>query len=137
MARYNSSGWHGQSQRHRQAKMTGSSPKVVDLKRYSGTWKQTKVTNEPIFQRGCEKVTATYTPIRNGRIKVTNRCYKKGRKVSKITGTARSVSKSNKKLKVSFFPPFEGKYKITKLNPSYTKATVKSGRTTWQLEKVK
>jgi apolipoprotein D and lipocalin family protein len=136
MAKYSGSGWRFQSQRHREARLTGSSPKIVDLKKYSGTWKQTSVKNEPYFQRGCEKVTATYKPIKDEKIKVTNRCYKKGEKVKKIIGTARSVSKSNKKLKVSFFPPFEGDYKIVKINPTYTKATVKSGKTVWQLQKV-
>jgi apolipoprotein D and lipocalin family protein len=138
MAKYNGSGWHKQSSRHSDAKKYGkANPSTIDLKRYSGTWKQTSVKNEPIFQKGCEKVTATYTPIKKGKIKVTNRCYKKGKKVGKITGTARSISKSNKKLKVSFFPPFEGNYKITKINPNYTKARVKSGKTTWELQKVK
>jgi len=135
MARYKGSGWHKQSARHSNARKYGRAD-VVDLGRYAGTWEQKKVVNEPIFQRGCEKVTATYTPIKKGKIKVTNRCYRKGKRVGKIVGTARSVSKNNRKLKVSFFPPFEGDYNIAKINPSYTKATVKSGKTTWQLKKV-
>ena len=113
------------------------SPETINLGRYAGTWEQKKVVNEPIFQRGCQRVTATYTPISKGRIKVTNRCYKKGKLSSKIVGTARSVSKNNRKLKVSFFPPFEGDYNIKKINPSYTKATVKSGKTRWELKKIR
>lgn len=131
-------GWHGERIRHSQARRFGrATPKVVDLKKYSGTWEQTKVVNEPSFQRGCEKVTASYTPLAGGKIKVTNRCYKKGERVNKIVGSARSVSKNNKDLKVTFFPPFEGDYKITKLNPSYTRAVVKSGNTRWYLNKIK
>jgi len=130
-------GWHKQSGRHRQAKITGKSPKIIDLNKYAGTWQQVKVRNEPSFQRGCEKVTATYTPINKEKIKVTNRCYKKGERVEKITGTARTVSKNNKKLKVSFFPPFEGDYNIKKVNKNYTRAVVTGGGTTWTLKKVK
>lgn len=133
MARYSGSGWHNQSVRHSNARKYGSAtPKVIDLKRYMGTWKQISVKNEPIFQRGCKKVTAKYRLLTNGKVEVINTCD--GRK---IVGTARSVSKNNKKLKVSFFPPFEGNYHITKLNPNYTRARVRSGKTVWELQKVK
>jgi len=135
MARYSGSGWHRQSKRHSNAKKYGKAD-FVNLGRYAGTWEQKKVVNEPIFQRGCERVTATYTPMSKGRIKVTNRCYRKDKPVKKIVGTARSVSKNNRKLKVSFFPPFEGDYNIKKINPSYTKAIVKSGKVRWELQKV-
>jgi apolipoprotein D and lipocalin family protein len=136
MARYSGSGWHRQSKRHSNAKKYGKAD-FVNLGRYAGTWEQKKVVNEPIFQRGCERVTATYTPMSKGRIKVTNRCYRKDKPVKKIVGTARSVSKNNRKLKVSFFPPFEGDYNIKKINPSYTKAVVKSGKVRWELKKIR
>lgn len=133
MAHYSNKGWHKQSIRHSNARKYGSAtPKVIDLKKYMGTWKQISVKNEPIFQRGCKKVTAKYRLLPNGKVEVTNTCD--GRK---IVGTARSVSKNNKKLKVSFFPPFEGNYHITKLNPSYTRARVRSGKIVWELKKEK
>lgn len=132
-------GWYGEKTRHSQAKKYGkATPKKVNLSRYAGTWKQTSVRNEPFFQRGCEEVTSTYTPISKSKIKVTNRCYDgKGKLKKKITGTARSVSEDNKSLKVSFFPPFEGDYEIKRLSPDYKRAVVSSGKTTWTLKKVK
>lgn len=128
-------GWFKESLRHSNAKRFGNANKI-DLKRYAGTWKQTKVTNQPSFQRGCEEVTATYTPMKDGRIKVTNKCYKKGKLNNQISGTARSVSDNNKKLKVSFFPFVEGDYNIKKINKDYTRATVQSGKTKWELKKI-
>lgn len=103
--------------------------KKVDLKRYAGTWRQQSVKNEPWFQRGCKRVTATYRVKKDGTVAVTNRCD--GRV---IRGVARSVSKDNRRLKVDFGFPFpEGDYVIKSVNPSYTRAVVKGGRTEWVL----
>lgn len=139
------SGWHNDNIRHQNAKLFGVAgglysknlPDKVDLGKYAGKWEQVKVVNEPFFQRGCEKVVAIYKPMPDGRIKVINKCYSKGQDVRKIEGTARSVNKRNTKLKVQFFPFIEGDYNIKELNPSYTKAKVTGGRTTWYLKKIK
>lgn len=104
----------------------------VDLNKYAGTWRQVSVKNEPWFQRGCKDVTAKYELNKDGTVKVTNTCD--GRK---IVGRARSVSEDNRHLKVSFgfsFP--EGDYRIVKIDKAYRNATVKGGKTTWQLRKV-
>jgi hypothetical protein len=103
--------------------------KKVDLKKYSGTWRQESIKNEPWFQKGCEDVTAKYTFQKDGTVKVVNSCD--GRKVE---ANARSVSKDNRRLKVDFGFPFgEGDYVIKSVNPSYTRAVVKGGKTEWTL----
>ena len=129
-------GWHKESQRHSMASRIGKAPKVVDLEKYQGTWKQVGIRNEPFFQKGCGEVKAKYKLNPDGTMKVINKCKIDG-KTREIEGTARSVSKNNKKLKVSFFPFIEGNYNIKELNKSYTKAKVTGGGTTWYLEKEK
>jgi lipocalin len=104
----------------------------VDLSRYAGTWEQESVENEPWFQRGCKDVTANYKLNRGGTVKVTNTCDGK-----KIEGTAKSVSRDNRKLEVSFGPFQRGEYNIAKVNKDYTRAVVKSGKTTWVLRRKK
>jgi apolipoprotein D and lipocalin family protein len=126
-------GWHFESYRH---SLAAKGVKTVDLKRYAGTWRQKKVINEPWFQKGCQDVTATYKLRKDGKVDVINKCQKDG-KIQVAKGIARSVSQDNKKLKVGFFPfgLFEGNYEIVELNPNYTQATVKSGKTVWTLER--
>jgi len=133
MSKYSGSGWHKQSIRHSNARKYGkATPTKIDLKKYMGTWKQLSVEPTPFFQRGCKKVKAKNRLLPKGKVEVINTCDGK-----KIVGTARSVSPDNKKLKVSFFPPFEGDYNIVKLNPSYTRATIKGGKYKWELQKEK
>jgi hypothetical protein len=105
--------------------------KKVDLKRYAGTWKQESVENEPWFQKGCKDVKAKYTPLPDGTVRVINTCD--GRK---IQGSAVPVSADNRKLEVSFGPFQKGDYNIKSVNKDYTRAVVKSGKTTWVLRKV-
>ena len=127
-------GWRGEIHRHRLAAKGVKSK--VDLSKYAGTWKQESVKNEPWFQKGCAKVEAKYTPLQGG-IQVVNTCIKDGKKTS-IKGFAKPVSEDNRKLAVDFgMNPFnKANYEILKVNPSYTKATVKGGKTIWQLERV-
>ena len=131
-------GWHKESKRHSQARKYGrATPKKVDLNKYMGTWKQLSVKPTPFFQKGCKDVTAKYKLRKDGKVDVTNKCEVNG-KTKTAKGTARSISKNNKKLKVSFGIPFiEGDYNIVRLNPSYTRATIKGGGYTWELQKVK
>lgn len=113
--------------------------KKVDLQRYAGTWKQESVKNVPWFQKDCKQdtVKAKYTLRDDGKVDVLNTCTTKEGKVQKAKGVARSVSKDNRRLKVSFDPfgLFEGEYNIKKLNPAYTRAVVKGGKTEWVLER--
>jgi hypothetical protein len=107
-------------------------PKKVDLKKYAGTWKQVRVENEPWFQKGCADVTAKYVLNKDGTVTVTNTCGKRS-----IEGTAKSVSRDNRKLEVSFGFPFpKGEYVIEHVNPTYTKAVVRGGKTRWELQKI-
>ena len=105
--------------------------KPIDLKRYMGTWEQISVHPEPRFQRGCKNVKAIYKLREDGKVIVTNVCD--GRKIS---GIAKSVSKDNRHLKVSFFPLLWGDYNIVKIDKNYRNATVKSGNITWKLKKM-
>lgn len=108
----------------------------INLNKYAGTWKQVSVKNEPWFQKDCEDVTAKYMPVAGG-VQVVNTCTRNGKKTS-VKGFAKSVSKDNRKLAVDFglTNPFnKANYEIVKVNPSYTKATVKGGRTVWELER--
>lgn len=114
----------------------GMFAKKVDLKRYAGTWKQTSIKNEPWFQKGLTNVKAKYSVQKDGTVKVVNTGKGLFGNV-KIVGTARSVSKDNRHLKVKFPLAPEGDYKIKKLDNNYTRVTVKGGKTTWELEKIR
>lgn len=98
----------------------------VDLKKYIGTWYE--IARYPnSFQEGCVGSKATYTLLEDGKIEVVNEC-KRGSfegKVSFVRGKAWVVdSKTNAKLKVSFFWPFSGHYWIIDLGKDYEYAVV-------------
>lgn len=98
----------------------------VDLARYQGLWYEIARLPQR-FQSGCTAVTAEYTPLANGKIRVLNTCRKGSLDgpVKSATGTARVVnSPQNSKLKVSFFWPFEGDYWILELGENYEYAVV-------------
>lgn len=91
--------------------------KSVDLKRYSGKWYE--IARYPNwFQKDCVgDVTATYTPLPDGAVKVVNTCRKADGTVKSITGRAVPVAGTeNARLKVSFFGPFQGDYWIIELD---------------------
>jgi lipocalin len=123
-------GWYRDNYRHSLAArhiITGR----VDLKRYSGTWDQKSVEPTPWFQRGCKNVKAKYSLRSDGKVDVVNTCDGK-----EIKGVARSVSKDNRHLKVSFgFPYPEGDYNIEELDKDYSRAKVTGGGYTWELER--
>ncbi len=97
----------------------------VDLTRYLGTWYE--VARYPMFfQRKCVgDVTATYSVMDNGKLKVLNRCRTENGEFMQADGSASVVeNSSNAKLKVSFFWPFSGDYWIIGLDPEYRWAVV-------------
>jgi apolipoprotein D and lipocalin family protein len=105
----------------------------VDLKRYAGTWYEiARLPNR--FQEDCvANVTATYTLLENGKIKVVNRCRKTSGETSEAEGLARKADENgpNSKLKVRFAPAFLsflpmvwGDYWIIDLAPDYSYAVV-------------
>lgn len=90
----------------------------VDLTRYAGKWYEiAKLPNS--FQKNCDCATAQYSLKDNGQIEVLNTCIKPDGSIKDITGKAKSVSDSNDKLKVSFFPLIWGDYQILDLDENY------------------
>jgi apolipoprotein D and lipocalin family protein len=105
----------------------------LDLIRYSGTWYEiARLPNR--FQNQCVgDVTATYTVLENGDIRVVNRCRKEDGEFTQAEGRARRASSDGpaSQLEVRFAPawmsflPFVwGDYWILDLAPDYTYAVV-------------
>ena len=106
---------------------------TVDLHRYAGLWYEiARLPNG--FQKQCAgDVTATYTLLDNGRIKVVNRCRKENGEIDEAEGEAKLSGNDapNTKLKVRFAPsilsflPFVwGDYWIIALAPDYSYAVI-------------
>jgi apolipoprotein D and lipocalin family protein len=106
---------------------------TVDLNRYAGTWYEiVRLPNR--FQKQCiGDVTATYTLLEDGDIKVVNRCRKENGEMEEAEGRAKRANDDgpNTKLKVRFAPailsflPFVwGDYWIIDLAPDYSYAVV-------------
>lgn len=99
----------------------------VDLERYQGLWYEiVRLPNE--FQDQCAaNVTAEYTLLDNGRIKVVNRCELPGGEIDEAEGRARRPDPDREAaLKVRFAPqwlswlPFVwGDYQIMALSDDY------------------
>jgi apolipoprotein D and lipocalin family protein len=128
-------GWKSDSHRHMLAAKGIRTVRNVDLKKYSGEWRQVSVKNEPWFQKGDTDVRAKYTLQKDGTVKVVNTAKNSEGKRVRIEGTAESISKNNKDLLVNFGLFRQGKYHIKNVNSSYTRATVTSGDTEWRLER--
>ena len=105
----------------------------VDLNRYAGTWYE--IARMPFkYQSQCVgDVTATYTLLEDGTIKVVNRCRKENGEIDEAEGRAKLASSDgpNTKLKVRFAPAFLsflpfvwGDYWIIDLAPDYSYAVV-------------
>ena len=97
----------------------------VNLTRYVGRWYEiSRLPNS--FQKKCaDTVTANYTMRGDGTIEVINRCRKPSGEYATAKGKAKIVdTKTNAKLKVTFFWPFYGDYWILDLGPNYEYAVV-------------
>jgi apolipoprotein D and lipocalin family protein len=98
----------------------------VDVKRYMGTWFE--IARFPQrFEKGLVGVTANYTLLPNGNVRVLNTGHKQNLdgKLKTAKGKAKVVDAStNAKLKVSFFWPFAGDYWILELGKDYEYAVV-------------
>jgi len=97
---------------------------AVDLSRYLGTWYEiARFPNR--FERGCSKVTATYSVNADGTINVANACTKGGA-AEVANGKAWVVEGA--KLKVTFVPWLgdiaAGDYWIMDLKSDYSMAVV-------------
>jgi apolipoprotein D and lipocalin family protein len=111
----------------------------VDVKRYMGTWYEIAKFPQR-FQKGLVGVTATYSPLPNGKVRVINSGYKEdfNGKLKTIKGKAWVVdTATNAKLKVSFFWPFSGNYWILELGKDYEYAVIgeKSHNYLWILSR--
>jgi apolipoprotein D and lipocalin family protein len=96
-----------------------------DVARYMGTWYE--VAHLPNrFEKGLDRVTATYSLQDDGTVKVVNRGYDVAAgEWRDIVGTAKFVgAKDVAALKVSFFGPFYGGYNIVDLDADYRHALV-------------
>jgi apolipoprotein D and lipocalin family protein len=98
----------------------------VDLTRYTGVWYE--ISRFPHrFQEGCVGSRAIYTLRKDGKIGVLNECYEGSftGKLKDAKGIAKVVdTKTNAKLKVTFFWPFYGDYWIIDLGREYEYAVV-------------
>jgi apolipoprotein D and lipocalin family protein len=98
----------------------------VDVGRYMGTWYEiSRLPNW--FEKGLVGVTAEYTLLANGKVRVVNRGHKTALNWKLKTAKGKAYiadKKTNAKLKVSFFWPFYGDYWILELGKDYEYALV-------------
>lgn len=126
---------------YRAAEAPPATVEQVDLEKYAGKWFE--IARYPnSFEENCTNVTAKYARREDGKISVTNTCFKGSAEGKKdvARGVARVVEGSgNTKLKVQFAPewvPFAaGDYWILHLEPHYSAALVgaPSGKYLWIL----
>jgi apolipoprotein D and lipocalin family protein len=112
--------------------MSCSSPKdlkvvdQLDIKKYQGTWFEiARFPNS--FEKKLERVSATYSLRKDGRIDVFNKGYliDQPQKEKNIKGVAWLPDESSPaKLKVRFFWPFAGDYWVLALDKDYNYALV-------------
>ncbi len=98
----------------------------VDVARYMGTWYE--IAKFPMkFENGLVGITANYSLLPNGKVRVLNKGYVNdfSGEVRTAKGTARVVEPAtNAKLKVSFFWPYAADYWILELGKDYEYAVV-------------
>lgn len=102
-----------------------STVKQLDLEKFMGRWYEI-ARYDHRFERGMSHVTATYSLLDNGRIKVVNEGVKDGkRKVARGKGKLPDASQPGK-LKVSFFLWFYADYYVLDIAPDYSYVLVGS-----------
>ena len=95
------------------------------LERYLGTWYEIARLDHS-FERGLSHVSANYSRLPNGQVRVLNRGYSEQKKTWKqAEGKASFVQTPDiGHLKVSFFGPFYSSYVITDLDDAYQYALI-------------
>ena len=100
--------------------------KPFQLDRYLGTWYEIARLDHS-FERGLERVSATYSLRDDGGVKVLNRGLQSDGSWREAEGKAYFVDKPTEaRLKVSFFGPFYGGYNVIDLDPDYQLSLVTS-----------
>ncbi|MCT8332760.1 lipocalin family protein [Leptospira sp. 85282-16] len=90
--------------------------KDIDWSRFLGTWKEIKRIDTS-FQKGLKQVTAEYSLLEDGSIRVTNQGTTETGETNLLVGKALLPNPKVGKLKVSFFYPFFfGDYLILKID---------------------
>ncbi|WP_211235095.1 lipocalin family protein [Azohydromonas australica] len=81
-----------------------STAPLLDLRRYAGRWYE--IARLPLrTEDQCDSdVTATYTLLRGGRVRVVNSCYTRDGVQEEVRGIARATEGDGAKLEVSFAP---------------------------------
>lgn len=97
-------------------KVDNSTVKSVDLSRYVGSWYEIARFDHS-FERGLDYAMARYTLREDGKIDVLNTGIKDGR-AKDAQGIAKTTDVPGL-LRVSFFGPFFGDYRIMMLDPDY------------------
>lgn len=102
---------------------------ALDVQKYLGTWYEI-ARYDHSFERGLVGVTANYSLLADGKIKVINSGYKNSLdgKFSQAVGKAKIPNPTNEpaKLKVSFFLFFYGDYFVLELDRDYQWALIGS-----------
>lgn len=97
-----------------------------DTRKYMGTWHE--LARFPhSFEKDLHDVTAHYSLRKNGSISVENRGVLPDGTVKISHGVAFPTGENTGSLRVSFFRPFYGDYKIILLEKDYSAAIVTSG----------
>lgn len=98
----------------------------LELQKYLGTWYEiARLPNS--FEKGLECVTANYSLLKRGKIKVVNKGYliENHSKYKRAEGKAYIPDENNPaKLRVTFFWPFYGDYWVIALDEQYRYALV-------------
>jgi apolipoprotein D and lipocalin family protein len=98
------------------------------LDRYLGVWYE--IARMPVsFEKDLDRVTATYTLRKDGKVEVLNQGYRNGKKKVAHGRAKFAGSPTVGHLRVSFFGPFFADYIILSLDENYTYAMVTSSST--------
>lgn len=106
-------------------KIDNSTVTNINLERYTGTWYEIARFNHR-FEQGLVGVTATYTLLPNGKIRVINAGYKGSLSGAFTSAKAKAKVKAPGHLKVFFIPFFGANYYVMELDENYEWALVGS-----------
>ncbi|HPC46909.1 MAG TPA: lipocalin family protein [Deltaproteobacteria bacterium] len=101
-----------------------------ELNRYLGTWYEIARLDHP-FERGLSRVTATYSMMGDGVVKVVNRGYsRRSGSWRQVEGTARPAARPDVgHLKVTFLWPFSASYVVWWLDREHYRYALVCGPT--------